>query len=439
MSNTRVAVDSKETILLDVDLREVVFALSDALDLVGVSDVAHGKRVAIMAEKCARLLGYSEAEARFIFELGMLHDIGVSSSKIHRHLISEFDWENSQEHCLLGSRLLRGFSPFARMSDPVLFHHTHWQDLTALDDVAPDVAEMANLIFLVDRVDALAAAFYSGNSILRHNHTLRAHIGELSGSFFSPRLVEAFMVASESEAFWLSLEPRGIQMILQAKLLGGQRIGLSLRDLKRLSRLFARIVDAKSFYTANHSVGVARVSRLVGRRMGLDHVTCELLTVAALLHDLGKLRVPDEILEKPGSLDDQELSLMQAHSFETYQILGRIRGFEQITEWAAYHHEAPGGRGYPFHIDAEKLPLPARILRVADIFQAMVQDRPYRIGLSEAAVRSYLDKLVLCGMVDGEVVTVLEQNMTIAWRVAGGRGPREGGHTEQEGLALSAE
>ena len=424
MQNTPMAEIAHDPALPAVDLREVVFALSDALDLVGISDVAHGKRVAVMAEKCARLLGYGESDAMFVFELGMLHDIGVSSSWVHQQLVTEFDWENSQEHCLIGSRLLKRFAPFARMSEPILYHHTHWKTLAAMREVAPEMAELANLIFLVDRVDALAAAFYSGSSILRHNQTLRAHIADLSGSYFSPRLVEVFMAASQSDAFWLSLEPRGIQIILQTKLLRGQQTRLSLNELRHLSGLFARIVDAKSAYTANHSVGVARVARVIGRRMGLDPVTCSLLMIAALLHDLGKLRIPDEILEKDGPLDDQEVSVMQTHSFETYQILGRIQGLEQIAQWAAYHHEAPGGRGYPFKIEAEKLPLPARILRVADIFQAMVQDRPYRVGLSERAVRSYLDKLVVCGLVDGEVVKVLESNIDLVWRAAGVRRDR---------------
>ena len=405
--------------LLDVDLREIVYALSDALDLVGISDVAHGKRVAIMAERCAQQLGYDPNEATFIFDLGMLHDIGVSSSRVHAMLVSEFDWENSQEHCEIGYQLLCSFQPLARMAEPVRLHHTHWATLQSRADVAPEVAEAANLIFLTDRVDAMCAAFYSGDSILRHNQTLRAHIAGLSGGFFSPRLVEAFMSVSSSEAFWLGLEPRGIQQVLQGKLSGGRKFQPTMRDLKRLAHIFARIVDAKSTYTANHSLGVARVARLVGRLMGLDALVCDKLLIAGLLHDLGKLRVPDDILDKPGPLDDQELTVMQTHSYETYQILGRIRGLEEIAQWAAYHHEAPGGRGYPFHLDAAKFSLPARILRVADIFQAMVQNRPYRAGLTEGAVRAYLDKLTLCGLVDGEVVQVLETNMGRAMRLAG--------------------
>jgi HD-GYP domain-containing protein (c-di-GMP phosphodiesterase class II) len=82
--------------------------------------------------------------------------------------------------------------------------------------------------------------------------------------------------------------------------------------------------------------------------------------------------------------DPHERSLINAHSFETYQILRHISGFEEIACWAAYHHEEPDGHGYPFHLSAASMSVEARILRVADIFQALAQDRPYRAGLSAA-------------------------------------------------------
>uniref|UniRef100_UPI000AAD28A6 HD-GYP domain-containing protein n=1 Tax=Ralstonia sp. RL TaxID=1839756 RepID=UPI000AAD28A6 len=84
-------------------------------------------------------------------------------------------------------------------------------------------------------------------------------------------------------------------------------------------------------------------------------------------------------------------------------------GFEEIARWAAYHHEEPDGTGYPFHLSADAMPLEARILRVADIFQAMAQDRPYRRGLPAAEIVSFLDKLVADGRLDGDIVAVARQ------------------------------
>lgn len=404
---------------VDVDLRQVIYALSDALDLVGVNDVAHGKRVGIMALACANVLGLDSQESGFLFDLGLLHDIGVSTTSTHAHLVAEFDWESSQDHCDVGYELLRLFPPLAAMAEPVHYHHTRWEQLVLRRDIPPAVAEQANLIYMVDRVDALVAPYYSRGGGLMNAAVIQQKIRDTAGSYFSPKLVEAFLAASATEAFWLQMDPRGIQVALQDMLARGSQYRASMAELKQLASIFSRIVDAKSPFTVEHSLGVARLSRYIGERMGLDEATCDKLEIAGLLHDLGKLRVPDDVLEKPGPLDEREQKIIHVHSFETFQILHRIRGFEDITLWAAYHHEAPDGSGYPFHLQGDALPLEARILRVADIFQAMVQDRPYRSGLSADAVLQFLKDLAAEGRVDAEVVKVAIADMPTAMRVAG--------------------
>ena len=113
-------------------------------------------------------------------------------------------------------------------------------------------------------------------------------------------------------------------------------------------------------------------------------------------------------------LDERERKVMNTHSFETYQILHTVPGFEEIAPWAAYHHEEPGGAGYPFRLKAEHLDLEARILRVADIFQAMVQDRPYRQGLLAAKVLAFMRELVARGSVEADIVAVVEADIDAA-------------------------
>jgi len=403
---------------LRVDLRQAIYALSDALDLVGVDDVAHGKRVGIMAAAVGRQLGRPAEACAALFDCGLLHDIGVSTTTMHHHLVSEFDWESSQQHCHAGHALLRDFPPLCRLAEPILYHHTHWSALAGLAAVAPAVREQANLIYLVDRVDALAAPYYAGGTLLQQTAAIRATIAGHAGSYFAPYLVDAFHGASASEAFWLQLEPRSIQAALQEMLEQGAPAIAARGELRQLALIFARIVDAKSPFTAEHSLGVARLARFLAERLGVSPENCEKLEIAGLLHDLGKLRVPDAILDKPARLDSVELQAMHAHSFETFQILRRIRGFEEITRWAAYHHEEPDGSGYPFHVGGADLPLEARILRVADIFQAMVQDRPYRKGLSGPATIAFLQELVAAGRLEGQVVNAAAADLAGALAAA---------------------
>ena len=404
--------------MIAVDLRQVVYALSDALDLVGIDDVGHGKRVGIMARACGRLLTASPAEETLLFDLGMLHDIGVSSTATHNHLLLEFDWEGSQMHCEIGYRLLRDFLPLARLAAPVRYHHTHWEELAALPDLAREDAERANLIYLVDRVDTLAAPHYGSGDLLMHTAGIRDKIAARAGRNFQPRLVEAFLTASATEAFWLELEPRGIQAVMQEMLSQAAPYPATMLELKQLAAMFSQIVDAKSTFTAEHSTGVSRLARFFAEGLGVSATQCDKLEIAGLLHDLGKLRVPDEVLDKPGRLDDRERKLMNAHSFETFQILRQIKGFEEITQWASCHHEEHDATGYPFHLKGEDLSLEARILRVADIFQAMAQDRPYRAGLSADEILAFMRRLVSEGRIEADILRVAEQDMAGAMAAA---------------------
>ena len=404
-------------LVLHADLRHVIYALSDALDLVGIDDIAHGKRVGIMAAECAQSQGWPRAETAFLFDLGLLHDAGVSSTVTHGHLVTEFDWESSHGHCHVGYELLRDFAPLARMAMPIRYHHTHWSQLCELG-VEPQMARWANLIYLVDRVDALAAQHYANGNLLMQTQRIREQIAGRSGTNFAPELVEAFLAASRSEAFWLNLEARGIQAYLADMLAQSQPYVATVQELKQLATIFSRIVDAKSPFTAEHSLGVARLARFLAEKLGVSAENCDKIEIAGLLHDIGKLRVPDEILDKPAKLDERERKVMNAHSFETYQILHTVPGFEEIAPWAAYHHEEPGGTGYPFRLRAEHLDLEARILRVADIFQAMVQDRPYRQGLSAAEVLGFMRELVARGSVEADIAAVVEADIDGAMAAA---------------------
>jgi len=151
------------------------------------------------------------------------------------------------------------------MALPIRYHHTKWDDL-ARKGLDPTVARQANLIYLVDRVDTLAAAYYADNTVLLHVADIRAEIQRRSGTNFSPELVDAFLTASRTEAFWLLLEPRSIQTFLQEKLAHTAQVQATDAELKQVARLFARIVDAKSPFTAQHSQGVANLSRLLAEK-----------------------------------------------------------------------------------------------------------------------------------------------------------------------------
>lgn len=394
---------------IEIDLRQAVYALSDALDLVGVDDVQHGKRVGFIAVECARNLGWDDADVDTILHAGLLHDCGVSSTQVHRYLAEELDWEGSQEHCSAGADLLQEFAPLADLAPIVRYHHTHWQALDTID-MAPHIARMANLIYLADRTDALAAFQYHGD-LMRMRNEMDNEFAPLTGTMFAPELVHTLLDIARSEAFWYSLESRHIQLFLRRMEHTRQPITIGMADLRQFAAIFARIVDAKSRYTLEHSLGVARLAHRLGQWSGLPTERCDEIEIAGLLHDLGKLRVPDEILEKPGPLTDEERGVINRHSFETYQILSGINGLEEVALWAAYHHETLDGIGYPFHRHDSELPPEARIIAVADIFQALSQQRPYREPVATEEIRNYLDTLAEQHHLDRDIVGLVATHL----------------------------
>ena len=142
------------------------------------------------------------------------------------------------------------------------------------------------------------------------------------------------------------------------------------------------LVDAatpKDGYTSDHAVGVARLSRLVGIALGLDEVTLEWLVHGALLHDLGKLGVADEILKKPGGLlTDEEWAAVERHSQIGAQMIEPIRSLFGAVPVVRHHHERPDGTGYPDGLEGEEIPLAARIVAAADAYDVMLRGRSYR-------------------------------------------------------------
>lgn len=403
---------------MHVAMLDMVLALSDALDLVGVDNFMHGKRVAVMTAECAGLLGLDEADRTRLLRAGLLHDCGVSSTAVHRKLVAELDWKGAYEHCQRGHALLRDFEPLSHLAPTILYHHTHWTDLP--DTLPEPLCRDANLIFLVDRVDALTAPYYDHPEFLYLKDKTRSAIRKQADKMFSPELVDVFMEASHAESFWLNLEPRAIWPYLRNAANDLARVDLDYPELRTLALIFSRIVDAKSPFTVEHSLNTAKLSRYLAEIAGLNGETVEKVEIAALLHDIGKLRVPDEVLNKPQGLDAAERAAIMRHSFETYQILHCISGLEDIAVWAAYHHEKLDGTGYPFHSRAERIPLPARIIGVADVFQALTQHRPYRPPLDPAAVLAHLREQAGAGRLDGEVVALAERHAAECWRLANG-------------------
>lgn len=394
--------------------KPILLAIAHTVDLVGVDDVFHGRRVGMLAMEIAQEMGWDQETQALLYDAGMLHDCGVSSTRMHRKLLVDLEWAGAEEHCIVGYERLKDFRPLAHLAPIVRYHHSRWEHLSAAG-LDKRTALLTNMIYMTDRVDVLSAPYYADNTLLNHCKEIVARVEERRGDLFAPELVDALQRVAERESFWLMLLPRYVEEFQSEMAARKEAVSvhtdLSWQDIRQWARILARIIDAKSPFTTEHSFGVARLCRYLGEKAGLPRERCEMLEVAGLLHDIGKLQIPDEILESPNHLDDKEFGVMKVHSFATYRVLRQVAGLEEVSLWAAAHHESLDGRGYPFHLHGGELPLEARIINVADIFQALAQNRPYRRPMDIEHIMAVLQERATLGKCDASVVGMLAADM----------------------------
>lgn len=387
------------TVMLD----NLVLSLSDSLDLIHPLAVGHQQRTAYIALRIAKSMGHHPAKQADLMYASALHDIGLLSVE---EKIQSMNADSNDEgrHAGVGADLLRKFSSFNKASQIVRIHHRSWSDEPGQNETE-GIKVLANMLCLADHVDR---AVTRGTGILVQVKAVVERVSQLAGKEFSPEIVQCFRELAAEESFWLDFASSRIYPILVGM---GQwpRVALDLHAMEEIAKIFCRIVDFRSRFTSTHTTGVAAVARELAGRMCFSEKACRQMLIAGYLHDLGKVAVPNAILNKPGRLDPDEFDVIRAHTYHTYHILSTIGGFEEIAIWAAFHHERLDGKGYPFHVRGEDIPLGARIMCVADVFTAVTENRPYRKGTGRNETLPILQRLASTGSLDDNVVSALTE------------------------------
>jgi HD-GYP domain-containing protein (c-di-GMP phosphodiesterase class II) len=300
------------------------------------------------------------------------------------------------------------FKPLARLGELVRFHHVQWAGGAGEVQHRREVPLGSHILHLADRISVLIGTMDGIHLLVRVPDILK-RIEKASGDMFSPVLVEAFHELSCKESFWLGLAFPGRNQALEHQ--GRFRtFKLDTDGILGLSRLFARIIDFRSHFTATHSSGVAATAEALARLSGRPLAECAQMRIAGLLHDLGKLAVPAELLEKPAGLTADERALIRCHTYFTRRALENIHSFESITTWGANHHERIDGKGYPDRVGGADLSLGSRIMAVSDVFTALTENRPYRVGMDRSSTQKVLLGMVSQSALDSDVVALLMHN-----------------------------
>lgn len=181
----------------------------------------------------------------------------------------------------------------------------------------------------------------------------------------------------------------------------------SLEDSAAVIKALANAVEGKDAYTCGHVERVAMYSVQIGRQIGVDAEGLNALQIGGIVHDIGKIGIPEQILNKPGKLTEEEMAIMRRHPVIGYDIIKPLRTFQNVLPIVRWHHERPNGTGYPDGIGGNDFPLLARITAVADIFDALSTDRPYRPGFPIPKCKAILTENAEKGDLDPELVKVL--------------------------------
>lgn len=386
---------------------DLLFSFSFALDCVenqlcGVTD-GHSKRTACLCVLTGKQLGLPELALADLAGLALLHDNALTEY-ITEELESGSDVVKQKEliragkHCVIGERNIEGI-PFAtNVEGAILYHHENADGSGPFQKKADETPLYAQLIHLADQVDV---RWNLKNGTRGKYEHVRQYVLENQDILFSELCVTAFL-AAVTEQQMEQMQEDGINRVLR-ELVPDCSTEYDREEIYSFCNLFAKITDYKSGFTMRHSRGIAEKAEIMGRFYGYEEEKITKLYFAGAIHDLGKLVINNDVLEKPDKLTDQEYSYMKNHAWYTYEILKRVRGLEEITSWASNHHEKLNGTGYPFGKTKDELSFEERLIACLDIYQALTEPRPYKAGFSQEQTMEIMERMIEKGEIDAGI------------------------------------
>ncbi len=388
-----------------INLWDIVSPLAKTVDMMSPDLAQHHMRVAYLALRIAEQCDVPADERRDIVIAAALHDIGAFSLQ-ERMDILQFEENSPMRHAIAGYLLLKDFEPLRNAANIIRYHHLRWLYGKGEECNGEQVVRGSHIVHLADRV---AVLMQQGKPILGQTETICRMIREREGAVFAPHYAEAMRYLADKDYIWLEATSNWIEPILR-KRVWTQHKEIDLDGLLHFSHLLCHLIDFKSPFTATHSSGVAASAVELGKLAKFTPEECIMLRVAANLHDLGKLAIPSELIEKNGKLTEDEWQTMRTHVYYTYQVLDPIEALGVITSWGALHQERLNGTGYPFSYSANELTLGSRIMAVADIFTAITEDRPYRKGMDKETALNTLATMVAKGEIDETLVALVRDH-----------------------------
>ena len=381
-----------EEIPQKVQLANLIEGLSLAVDLAEGKPLLHALNVTILALRVAEKIGFSSEDKDTLYFAGLLHDITITSKDdlcpvceaVKEYNLSPLVPSLMQADTVIHSsrESWDGSGPNGFQGERIPIASRILSIIMSMDE---HVGETQNCWLWQERVSAMLKAG--------------------SGRQFDPVLVNLVEELLKDQRFYLDLfESEHNERISPFRPQGSILISGDLFSV--LGKAFAIFIDNKSRYTANHSQDVAHCAGNIATHLGLSEQSVRTIYLAGLLHDLGKVAIPNEILEKPGKLTESEYDLIKSHPYYTAFILDKIPELRTVGFLASAHHERLDGSGYYLGRKGENLPLEARLIAVADVYAALAADRPYRKGMDPKEITKIMKKMAQIRHLDADLVSI---------------------------------
>ena len=378
---------------MKLNLTETLYALSYALDTVqyemgGISN-EHGKHVAFISYLIGKYLNYDNDKLNDLVGIAILHDNAFTEYVREEYNDGNFyDYDqltssdankirvgflNDPRHNVVGEKNI-ALIPFKTdVKNVLLYHHENADGTGPLHKKYYEVPEMAEIIHIADMMDVL---FDLKTLTEQQFDDAMKKIASLEGKLFSKKMVDTLLNSFHYDDV-INLQKIGVIEYLKANL-KSEICDYSDEQIKNICHFFANIVDYKSSVTKNHSLGVAKKCYEMAKYYKFDDDKAIRFYFAGAFHDIGKLIITNDILEKPDKLSTEEFEKIKNHAKATELILSSISGIDDIIKWASRHHEKLDGTGYTSSLSGKDLSFEERLLACVDIYQALIEKRSYK-------------------------------------------------------------
>ena len=384
-------------------------AMSKALELSSSGISKHHRRTAIISRYIGLKLGIDQSQLQVLIYAALLHDIGAAANWDEKHFIAHTDDDEKVfHHAEEGYNILKDSAQLGILAIPILYHHDRFCGGNPSGFIGKEIPLLSRILHVADRIEVEI-------DDSQHIFMQRQHIIQVleSNHFFDPDILDLLYELGKIDAFWLDIVNIDYANSFMNNLSFFEKLLFDLADMIVIAEIFAKVIDATSHYTAAHSNNVAKVSRKLSQLIGFSEYEGNQFYLAGLLHDLGKLAIPNAILNKPGKLNQDEYEIIKQHPYYSYRIMEEVEGFQTIADWIGTHHEKLDGTGYPFKLKAAEISIGSRILAVSDIYCALLEARAYRMDMTTDQALEIMEEMVRENKVDGTVVHMVRCNADV--------------------------